>query len=267
MSECVGSEGTESLAVFRALAEFIEAGMPCALCTVEHAAGSTPREAGARMVVPADGRPVGTVGGGALESAVVDRALEWIASGTTGTVDLALDAAKEGGLPAQCGGAVRVRIETIAPPRRIVIFGAGHVGAATARVARAAGFLPVAIDDRDDLLDPLRRDGIATIRAPLDDAAAAAAVRPSDALVVVTRGHAFDLDVVRQVLRAPCAYIGMIGSRRKVATTREALLSAGFSETDFARLRAPIGLDIGAETPGELGVAIVGQIVATLHGR
>ena len=166
----------------------------------------------------------------------------------------------------RCGGTVRVRIEVLGAPRRVVIFGAGHVGAATARVARDAGFLPLVIDDREDLLGPLQAEGVATLAAAAERAVEAAGVRAEDCGVVVTRGHAHDERVVTDVLRGPApAYAGMIGSRRKVAATREALARAGVAAERVAALRAPIGLDIGAETPGELAVCIVGEIVQVLR--
>ena len=257
--------GAENLEVFRALARILEEGRAAALCTVEEVTGSTPREAGARMAVPADGRPVGTIGGGALEHAVIDRARACLAAGRGETAELALDERREGGLAARCGGTVRVRIEVLGAPRRVVIFGAGHVGAATARVARDAGFLPLVLDDRPDLLEPLAAERIAVRTAPAERAVEAATLRAEDAVVVVTRGHAHDERVVADALRVELAYAGMIGSKRKVATTREALARSGVPAARIAALRAPIGLDIGAETPGELAVCIVGEIIRVLR--
>jgi xanthine dehydrogenase accessory factor len=259
-------EGVESLEAFRAVVGFLEEGLAAALCTVEETSGSAPREAGARMAVPERGRPVGTVGGGALEAKIIARARACLGAGRGETAELVLDEAAEGGLAARCGGTVRVRIEVLGAPRRVVIFGAGHVGASTARVARDAGFLPLVIDDRDDLLGPLAAEGISTLAAAAGRAVEAAALRSDDCVVVVTRGHAHDERVVTDALRGPVvAYAGMIGSRRKVAATREALGRAGIPAERIAGLRAPIGLDIGAETPGELAVCIVGEIVQVLR--
>jgi len=217
------------------------------------------------MAVPDEGRTAGTVGGGVLEHAIIERARACLAAGRGEVADLTLDEAQEGGLPARCGGAVRVRIEVLGAPRRIVVFGAGHVGAATARVARDAGFLPLVLDDRDDLLAPLAAEGIPTRKAPAEDAVRAAALRPEDCAVLVTRGHAFDERIATDALRLPLAYAGMIGSKRKVAATREALAGKGVPSARIAALHAPIGLDIGAETPGELAVCIVGEIIRVLR--
>jgi xanthine dehydrogenase accessory factor len=257
--------GVETLEVFRAVADLLAAGRAVALCTVEGVAGSAPREAGARMAVPDDGRTVGTVGGGVLEHAIIERARACLAARRGEAADLTLDEAQEGGLPARCGGAVRVRIEVLGAPRRIVVFGAGHVGAATARVARDAGFLPLVLDDRDDLLAPLSAEGIPTRKAPAEEAVQAAALRDMDCAVLVTRGHAFDERIAMDALRLPLAYAGMIGSKRKVAATREALARNGVPSERIAALHAPIGLDIGAETPGELAVCIVGEIIRVLR--
>jgi xanthine dehydrogenase accessory factor len=262
----MGVDGsTETLAVFRAVSRFLEQGSTVALCTVEATAGSTPREAGSRMAVPADGRPVGTVGGGALEHAIIERALRCLQAGCGETTELALDAQKAGGLAAQCGGNVRIRIEVLGAPRRVVIFGAGHVGAATARVARDAGLLPLVLDDRPDLLEPLAAEGLAVRSAPAATAVAAAALRPEDCVVVVTRGHEHDERIVTDALGHELTYAGMIGSRRKVAALREALAQAGVPPARREALHAPIGLDIGAETPGELAVCIVAQVIQVLR--
>lgn len=255
----------ETLEVFRAIARCLEQGTAVALCTVEATAGSTPREAGSRMAVPADGTPAGTVGGGALEHEVVERARACLRAGRGETAELALDNHKAGGLAAECGGTVRVRIEVLAAPRRLVIFGAGHVGAATARVARDAGLLPLVIDDRADLLEPLAAEGIAVRSAPAEEAVAAAALRPEDGVVVVTRGHAHDERIATDALRFDLAYAGMIGSRRKVAVTRERLAQAGIPPARIEALHAPIGIDIGAETPGELAVCIVAEVIRVLR--
>jgi xanthine dehydrogenase accessory factor len=257
--------GLETLAVLRAATRFLEDGCAVALCTVDAASGSTPREAGARMAVPAAGRPAGTVGGGILEHEIIERAKACLAAGRDETIDLPLDERREGGIDSRCGGTVRVRIEVLGAPRRVVIFGAGHVGAATARVARDAGFMPVVVDDREDLLEPLRAEGLAVRAAPAERAVAAAALRPDDCVVVATRGHAHDERIVADALPHELAYAGMIGSRRKVAATQEALRRAGVAEDRIRSLHAPIGLDIGAETPGELGVCIVGEIVRVLR--
>jgi len=262
----MGLDGsTETLEVFRAIARFLEQGSAVALCTVASTAGSTPREAGSRMAVPADGRPVGTVGGGALEHAIIQRALGCLQTGVGETAELALDAQRAGGLAAQCGGTVRVRIEVLGAPRRLVIFGAGHVGAATARVARDAGLLPLVVDDRADALEPLAAEGLAVRSAPAEGAVAAAVLRSEDCVVVVTRGHAHDERVVTDALGHELAYVGMIGSRRKVAATREALARAGVPPARIDGLHAPIGIDIGAETPGELAVCIVAQVIQVLR--
>ncbi|MBI5489551.1 MAG: XdhC family protein [Deltaproteobacteria bacterium] len=259
-------QGVETLDVFRAVVRYLEEGRAVALCTVEETSGSAPREAGAKMAVPDGGRSVGTVGGGVLEARINDRARACLGAGRGETAELVLDESAEGGLPAQCGGTVRVRIEVLGAPRRVVIFGAGHVGAATARVARDAGFLPLVLDDRDDLLAPLAAEGLAVQAAGAERAVQAAVLRKEDCVVVVTRGHAHDERIVGDALRGPAtAYVGMIGSRRKVAAAREALARGGVAAERLAALRAPIGLDIGAETPGELAVCIVGEIIRVLR--
>jgi xanthine dehydrogenase accessory factor len=121
------------------------------------------------------------------------------------------------------------------------------------------------LDDRDDLLAPLAAEGLPTRNVPHEQAVERAALRPEDCAVVVTRGHAHDERIATDALRRPLAYAGMIGSKRKVAATREALAKNGVPAGRIAALHAPIGLDIGAETPGELAVCIVGEIIRVLR--
>jgi xanthine dehydrogenase accessory factor len=132
-------------------------------------------------------------------------------------------------------------------------------------VARAAGLLPLVLDDRTDLLEPLAAEGLAVRSAPAAGAVAAAALRPADCVVVVTRGHEHDERIVTDALGHELTYAGMIGSRRKVAALREALAQAGVPPARREALHAPIGLDIGAETPGELAVCIVAQVIQVLR--
>jgi xanthine dehydrogenase accessory factor len=256
--------GIETAGVLRAVVEALDAGLGVVLCTVESVEGSAPRGPGARMMVPAEGPTAGTVGGGILEAKVVERARECLAAGRDARLEFDLDESRPDALGARCGGRATVRFESFLPAGRVVIFGGGHVGAAVGRVARAAGLPPLVVDDRRDLLEPIAADGIPTACAPPESWVDAAKLRPEDAVVVVTRGHAHDERTARDALTRPFApaYAGMIGSRRKVAVTRANLARDGVPPDRLDALHSPIGLDIGAETPGEIAVAVVAEIVA-----
>lgn len=143
------------------------------------------------------------------------------------------------------------------------VFGAGHCGEKLIPVLDIAGFRTVIIDDRADFASRRRfpaADQVVVLES-LERGVDGLGIDTDSYVVIVTRGHLFDQAVLAQVLRTGACYIGMIGSRKKVATILEALRSQGFSESDIARVHAPIGLPIGGETPGEIAISIAAQLV------
>ncbi len=249
--------------VFEAAAAAVARGKPAALVTVVGVAGSAPRSAGARMLVYADGGIVGTVGGGRFEHQVVAEAQAAIASGRPRRyhVHLTRD------LGMCCGGQMEAYIDPLASTPDLVVFGAGHVGSATARLAHEAGFRVTVVDERGELLadaqlptDAARIEG--DPRRVLDQLP----VGPTAFHLVVTHDHALDQDLVERLLPMPLAWVGLIGSRAKVARFAVRLRAAGMDPALFARLHAPVGLDIGAETPGEIAVSILAELVRVRRG-
>jgi len=166
--------------------------------------------------------------------------------------------------PPAAGEQTCVLVEPMIPPPRLVIAGGGHVGQALARQAALAGFDILVLDDRDEFTDPaLYPPGVLTRRG--DVAAELASLRPDGEtyVAIVTRGHRHDRAALAACVASPAAYVGMIGSRRKVAMVRRDLLAAGEATPDqLERLYAPIGLDIGAETVPEIAASIVAQLIA-----
>ena len=233
------------------------------VATVVSAGGSTPRGAGAKMVVYPDGRTLGTVGGGAVESSVIDRALELCGAG--GPVLLSFDLDDDSG--AICGGRMEVFLEPVAPGPSVLVVGGGHVGQAVARAARNAGFRVDVVDDRPEVVTP-ERFPFADRRFVGGTELLGSEIRldPSAFVVVVTRGHRFDKDWVEAFAGSWPAYLGMIGSETKVRKTFEQMVKDGVPEDLLGRIHAPIGLDIGAETPDEIAVSIVAEMIAVRHG-
>jgi xanthine dehydrogenase accessory factor len=159
---------------------------------------------------------------------------------------------------------VRLFLEPVCEPPEIVVVGAGHVGAAVARLAVGAGFLVTVIDDRSSFANPVRLAGIQRILVgPPRETLALLPPRADRHVVLVTRGHRLDAECLEEALGMSAAYIGMIGSRRRVRRIREWLALRGATEESLARVHAPIGLDIGAETPAEIAIAILAEIVAS----
>ncbi|MBU2498300.1 MAG: XdhC family protein [Proteobacteria bacterium] len=166
------------------------------------------------------------------------------------------------------GNPLEFYLEPIMSDPVLYVFGGGHVSLQIVPLAGLVGFKVVVIDDRPEFADP-RKFPAATnvLQYPFEGVLDRLAVDDSSYLVIVTRGHLHDKTVLTQCLKTDAKYIGMIGSRRKVAILFKALLGEGFSQDKLDRVHAPIGLDIGAETPEEIAVSIVAELISIRAGR
>jgi len=248
-----------------------------ALCTVVATDRSVPRDAGAKMLVAPDGSVCGTVGGGPLEASVLFEAVQLLrGGGASGVRRFALTTAGEAAepLPAvpapgedlgmKCGGEVSVFIDVIRPAARLVLYGAGHVGERVANMAAEAGLSAVVVDDRPDFARRERFPRAADVRcADLEkDALGGLSPGPEDFVVIVTRCHALDEAVLEAALRTPARYVGLIGSRRKVAVIlRSIARRLGRDPRADPRLHAPIGLKLGDKSPGEIAISILAEVL------
>jgi len=254
--------------VFAALAEALEQGEETALVTIVASNGSTPQRVGAKMLVYADGRTVGTIGGGCYENDAFGRAREAIASKRPVTVKYELndDFAQESGLV--CGGQMEVFIEPVETSPEVFVFGAGHVGYCSAKLAHEVGFRVHVVDDREKFASAERfGPGIDVVVDDIPGWLAAQRLPVTAYAVIVTRGHRHDLDALRALTASPLRYLGLIGSKAKVKRIFDALLEEGLPAERLANIHAPIGLDIGAITPQEIGVSIVAELIAVKHGK
>jgi xanthine dehydrogenase accessory factor len=255
--------------VFAALGEALKRGEEVALVTIVSANGSTPQRVGAKMLVYADGRVVGTIGGGCYENEALWKAREALKTRKAVTVhyELADDFAEESGLI--CGGQMDVFIEPIEPSPAVYIFGAGHVGQYVGRVAHDAGFQVHVVDDREKFANRERFPDAAEIVVDDIPAWLARTRLPSSAYaVIVTRGHRHDLDALRALSAQNLRYLGLIGSRAKVKRIYDVLVEDGSVPVErLEQIHAPIGLDIGAVTPQEIAVSIVAELIAVRRGK
>ena len=208
---------------------------------------------GQRLVVREDGIRMGSLGDGDLDTAaaaLVGEALD--------------DDLSETRLLELAGAAAEVHLNALRPHPTVYIFGGGHVGLALARIAPTAGFRVAILDDRDEFANrerfPMAHE---VLMRPFDQSFDGLKMDSLSYVVVMTRGHKWDREVVAQALRTEAGYIGMIGSRRKIAHTWEALKATGFTDADLDRVHAPIGLDIGGDSPGEIAISIMAQLIAT----
>ena len=254
--------------VLAALTEALARGEAVALVTIVAAHGSTPQRVGARMLVHADGRTVGTIGGGCYEHDAFWKAREALSSRTPRLVhyELSDDLAEESGLI--CGGRMDVFVEPIEPAPHLYILGAGHVGYQLGQLAPTVGFTLHVVDDRQKFANPERfPDAAEVIVDSLDTWVTGAEIPSSAYVVVLTRGHRQDFDVLRGLAGREFRYVGLIGSRAKIARLTDALLEAGASPEWLRRLHAPIGFDIGAVAPEEIAVSIVAELIAVRRGK
>ena len=233
------------------------------VATVVSTGGSTPRGAGAKMIVYGDGRTVGSVGGGAIESETIEKARELL--GTGDPVLLSFDLESDTGMV--CGGRMDIFLEPVAAGSEVLVIGGGHVGRAVASAAKNAGFRVTVVDDRADIVTEELLP-LADRRMVGGPELLGSSLRPSEStyVVVVTRGHRFDKEWVEAFVSDWPLYLGMIGSAEKVARTFAQMRDSGVPESTLSRIHAPIGIDIGAETPEEIAVSVMAEIIAVSHG-
>jgi xanthine dehydrogenase accessory factor len=254
--------------VFRAVADALDRGEAVALVTIVDSQGSTPQRVGARMLVYPDGRTVGTIGGGCYENDAIGKARAALTTRrpVLARYELNDDVAAETGLI--CGGQMEVFIEPVEGAPHLYIAGAGHVAQCLGRFAAETGFRVHVVDDREKFANPERFPfAVEVAAAPIPDWLRDAPLPAGAYVVIVTRGHRYDLDALTALAGRDLRYVGMIGSRAKVARIREALEQHASSGPWLERVHAPIGLDIGAVTPAEIAVSILAEMIAVRYAR
>ena len=254
--------------VLTALVEALERGEEAALLTIVSARGSTPQRVGAKMLVFADGRTIGTIGGGCYENDALWKAKDSLQTRKPQLVsyDLSDDFAEESGLI--CGGQMQVYIEPLEPAPRLYIVGAGHVARHLARLARSVDFRTCVLDDRAKFANRERfPDAEEIIVESIPDWLHRADLPSNSYVVVVTRGHRHDLDALRTLAARDLRYLGLIGSKAKIKRIYDALLEEAMPLECLSRVYAPIGFDIGAVTPEEIAVSILAELIAVRRGK
>lgn len=230
-----------------------------ALCIIVETKGSTPRKIGTKMMVSEDGTVKGTIGGGSFEKKVIEDAIRQIEIGKPKLFEHHLLQEHE----MCCGGTVKVYIEPEEEKKQLVIFGAGHVGQALAEQGIKAGFNVRVYDDREEYIQQIKDSTITTKRIDFIEAAGEIDYNKNTYIVILTYRHDIDRDLLRYCIKKDRAYLGFIGSKRKVFVTRKLLINEGIaSETELDTVDMPIGFDIGAETPFEIAISIIAKLIS-----
>jgi xanthine dehydrogenase accessory factor len=239
-----------------------------AVVTVAATTGSVPRAAGSKMFVYADGKTSGTIGGGKFESLVIAEAQRAMEQKKPLLKTYPLREGETDSFGAICGGEMTVFIEPQTGGEGLYLVGAGHCARAIARLAAECGLFVTVVDDRAELLADLPPAVVGISDCAPRDFIASRSWRKDEALVMVSRNHEIDCEALAAAIEQTGAgYIGMIGSRRKVLSVFDRLRERGVSEEKLARVYAPLGLDIGADSPAEIAVSCVAEILAVLRGR
>ncbi|PYS95594.1 MAG: xanthine dehydrogenase [Acidobacteria bacterium] len=249
------------------MVRLLRAGRPVAVATVVGRQGSTPRDFGAKMIVTEEGETVFSIGGGAFEALVIEDAREAIRERRGIEKEYRFTEQGANALGMVCGGSARVLIEVVRPPDPLLVFGAGHVGREVAHLGARLGFEVTMVDDRPRYLEPARFPaGVRRVRVAHDFSGVLPEVPRGAFVAVLTRCHRTDLVALRHAVGREAGYVGLIGSRRKVATVLARARDQGTPAAALAEVRAPIGLPIAAETPEEIAVSIVAEMIAVRRG-
>lgn len=260
--------------------ELLEQGQGFVLAKVLETSGSTPRKSGAWLLMEENGSVLGTVGGGKLEAEVMKIAGDTLVHQENRVYEFSLTPADHGGIDMRCGGNAKVAVFYVDPDHReelddglgkqpkVYVFGAGHVAKALVPVLHSVEFDTVVIDDRLEFSNSIRfPESELIVSDEYTELIPSLAMDDESYIVIVTRGHSHDLEVLREAIKLPVAYIGMIGSRKKIAHTFAQLEGEGVSRDTLTKVHTPIGIAIGAETPEEIAISIAAELISIRSSR
>jgi len=248
--------------IFEEIIRIRSEGGRAALATVIRAEGSTPRGEGSKMLIRDDDTILGSIGGGSLEAKVRREAIDVIREGRPRVLHFDLtgeELAEEGML---CGGNTDILLEPISAQPTLCIFGAGHISFSISKIAKMVGFKVVVVDNRTEFANTNRFPEADEIFAEdFSKLFSRLKINRSSYIVIATRGHQFDEEVLEWAVKTEACYIGMIGSRKKKGALFSHLQSKGISKKLLEGVYAPIGIDINAETPEEIALSIMAEII------
>jgi xanthine dehydrogenase accessory factor len=253
--------------VYEAALAAMRRGEPAAVATVIETHGSTPRQVGAKMLVTADGQTVGTVGGGQIEAQVIEETYAAIAEGRSRQSHYRSPDAQQGSVD-RCADTVQVFIEVLLPRPTLLIVGAGHIGQAVAKMGAFLGYRIVVLDERAEMVTSERFPQADTLLSgPIDEQLSNCPLTEQTHVVLVTPHHSRDEVTLAVLAEHRLPYVGLLGSRRRTQATFERARAIDVPAEFLARVHTPIGLDIGGETPREIAVSILAEVIAVRHGE
>ena len=253
---------------FQQLSSAINSGKSVCLATVVKAEGSTPREAGAKMLVFSDGKTIDTIGGSLLEKRVIDKAVNMLKSGSPPSIEkFSLNDKNDDKTGMICGGKMQVFIEPISSGSQLYIFGAGHCGLALAKIAVETGFAVHIVDDRPEIASRERYPMAASITVEDYSKISKEIDLPDNAFIaIMTQGHSADAEVLENLITKKYSYIGLMASKRKREKIYDKLAQNGIEKTLLENVKSPIGLPIDAETPEEIAISILAEMIKVRGG-
>jgi xanthine dehydrogenase accessory factor len=252
--------------IYRAIVEMVEKGESGALCSIIESSGSTPRHEGSKMLVYENGRFIGTVGGGEVENRVQVEAQSAIKDGKSRLLKYSMVDPKQGD-PGICGGTLEVYVEPILPSPTLVVVGGGHVGKAVAHLAKWLGFRVAINDDRPEFCTKeANPDGDDFYPVPMAELPEHLKINSQTYIILTTRGSNIDVPGLPALLDTPFGYLGIIGSMRRWFTTRKAMVDQGIPEEKLALVHSPLGLELHAESPEEIAVSIMAEVIMLRNG-
>lgn len=235
----------------------INSNKQAALCIIISSRGSTPRKPGAKMIVYEDSKISGTIGGSELEKKVIEDAINVI---KTKTPDFKKHDLLHHGMC--CGGSVDIYIEPIMNKKKLYIFGAGHTGQSLAKFAMEFDFNIVLIDDRKECLDVFRMEGVSKLNVEHSVALKTLPFDSNTFIVILTYSHQIDRDILSYCIKKPYAYLGIIGSKRKIEMTKKMFIEGRIGTAEeLDKVNMPIGLDINADSPDEIAISILAELI------
>ena len=245
--------------IYKKILEIIQTGQTAAVCTVVSTRGSTPLKTGARMIVWENGRIFGTIGGGPVEFSTIEDAIAVIKSNQPKLFSHDLKSQHQ----MCCGGQMEIYIEPLMPLKKLFMFGGGHVGKAVVKHALDLDFDITVIDSREDIFQDWPFTGFNTVAGDFPKVLPTLPYDDKTFIVIATLDHPTDNEVLAYCIRKPHCYIGMIGSKRKVAVMKENLIAGEIAtEEELNRVDMPVGIDIHAITADEIAISIVAKLIS-----